>query len=336
MEFRRNGQSFHQVNKYSGGFVRPARRLLCGYYARTPHFPLLLAITALLAAGPDHAQTPERPFTVSVDVDLVVFNATVLDSKGRMVKGLLAKSFHLFEDGKEQEIKFVQQEDVPATVGLVIDNSGSMKPKLSEVVKAALEFAGSSNPQDELFVVNFNERVFMGLPNSVPFTNSIDQLRSVLLAIQANGKTALYDAVAMALKHLDLGSHQKKALVVLSDGGDNASAIGLKDVLQLAQQSNATIYTIGIFDPDDADKNPKVLQQLATLSGGQSFLPKTLEELPNIWLKIAGGIRDQYTIGYFSTNLKHDGAFRNVRIVATDPNGKSLRVRARRGYAAPR
>jgi VWFA-related protein len=293
---------------------------------------LALVLPAWSQKPPDsHASD----FKLSVDVDLVIFNVTVTDTKGRPVKGLSKDNFHIIESGQEQAIQFVRPEDTPATVGLVIDNSGSMRRKRQDVIDAALAFAESSNPQDEIFVVNFNERVFMGLPPAMPFTSDLAQLRTALGDTRAQGKTALYDAVTAGLKHLEMGTHQRKALVVLSDGGDNASGATESSVLALAGQSNATIYTIDIDDPDNKDQNPKALQDLARLTAGESYRAKSVDELPGIWLKIAGGIRDQYTIGYISRNRAHDGTFRNVKVTATGKDGKPLRVHARNGYIAP-
>ena len=210
-----------------------------------------------------------------------------------------------------------------------------MRRKRSEVIDAALAFAESSNPQDEMFIVNFNERVFMGLPAGTTFTNDLPTLRNALANTRAEGKTALYDGVSAALKQLQAGTLQRKALVVLSDGGDNASGAHENDVLALAGESNATIYTIAIDDADDKDQNPKVLEDLAKLTAGESYRVKSLDELSGIWQKIAGGIRDQYTIGYMSKNRTHDGTFRNVKVIATGKDGKALHVRARKGYIAP-
>lgn len=272
---------------------------------------------------------------MSVDVDLVIFNVTVTDAKGRSVKGLSKGDFRITEAGQEQPIQFVRPEDTPATVGLVIDNSGSMRRKRSDVIDAALAFAESSNPQDEMFIVNFNERVFMGLPAGMTFTSDLPTLRNALANTRAEGKTALYDGVSAALKQLQAGTLQRKALVVLSDGGDNASGAHENDVLALAGESNATIYTIAVDDPDDKDQNPKALEDLAKLTAGESYRVKSLDELSGIWQKIAGGIRDQYTIGYMSKNRAHDGTFRNVKVIATGKDGKALHVRARKGYIAP-
>jgi Ca-activated chloride channel homolog len=275
-------------------------------------------------------------FKLSVDVDLVIFNVTVTDAKGRPVKGLSKDDFRLIESGQEQTIRFVRPENTPATVGLIIDNSGSMRRKREDVINAALAFAESSNPQDEIFIVNFNERVFMGLPPATPFTSDLGQLRSALGNTRSQGKTALYDAVTAGLHHLKMGTHQRKALVVISDGGDNASGATESSVLTLAEQSNATIYTIDIDDPDDKDQNPKALEAMAKLTAGEPYRAKSLDELPAIWLKIAGGIRDQYTIGYMSKNKIHDGAFRNVKVLANGKDGKPLSVHARTGYIAPK
>jgi Ca-activated chloride channel homolog len=295
---------------------------------------LCLAL-AQLASGQKTPGSGSGGFKVSVDVDLVTFNVTVTDPKGHAVKGLTRDDFRIIEAGREQSIQFVRPEDTPATIGLVIDNSGSMRRKRSDVIEAALAFAESSNPQDEIFTVNFNERVSMGLPADLAFTSDLNQLRAALQNTRAEGKTALYDAVATALKHLEAGKHQRKALVVISDGGDNASGTTEASVVNLAEQSSATIYTIEIDDPEDKDQNPKVLQDLAKLTAAEAYRAKSLDELPEIWRKIAAGIRDQYTIGYMSNNRTHDGAFRSVKVIATGKDGKPLRVRARKGYIAP-
>lgn len=314
------------------GLHKPASS--CGMRVFIAWFVFSFAFTQTASSQGSQDSNP-KDFKLSVDVDLVIFNVTVTDGKGRSIKGLSKSDFRIIESGQEQPIQFVRPEDTPATVGLVIDNSGSMRRKRSDVVDAALAFAESSNARDEMFIVNFNERVFMGLPAGVAFTSDMDTLRSALANTRAEGKTALYDGVNAALKHLQSGVRQRKALVVLSDGGDNASGASEKDVMSSAEESNATIYTIAIDDPDDKDQNPKVLEDLAKLTAGESYRVKTLDELPGIWRKIAGGIRDQYTIGYMSKNRAHDGTFRNVKVIATGKDGKALRVRARKGYVAP-
>jgi Ca-activated chloride channel homolog len=271
-------------------------------------------------------------FTISVDVDLAVFNITVLGDDGRPVTGLTADNFKVFEDGREEKIKIFQPEDSPATVGLLIDNSGSMTNKLKDVVAAALAFIGASHPDDEMFIVNFNRRAWLALPAATPFTHDSSMLRATLTETRAEGTTALYDAIDMALKHLKDGSKQRKALVVLSDGGDNASHIKLEDALRMAEQSSATIYSIGIYDPTQRDRNPGVLRRIAKVTGGESYFPSSLAEMRTIWPRIAGAIRGQYTIGYVSSNQAKDGSFRKVKITAKNSRGKTLDVRARPGY----
>jgi Ca-activated chloride channel homolog len=273
-------------------------------------------------------------FTLSVDVDLVVFNLTVLDKDGRPVTGLTEKDFHVYEDGREEKIKIFQPEDTPATIGLIIDNSNSMMNKRRDVVSAALAFVGASHPQDEMFVVNFNRRAWLALPPPHAFTSDHAELRATLAETRAEGTTALYDALKLALDHLKDGSRQRKALVVLSDGGDNASFAKLDDVLRFAQQSSATIYCIGIYDPFQKDRNPSILKKIAKVTGGEAFFPNTPDSLVTTWPRIAGAIRGQYTIGYVSSNQANDGGYRRVKITASNNRGKMLDVRMRPGYVA--
>jgi len=274
-------------------------------------------------------------FAISVDVDLALFNLTVLDKNGRTVTGLTAENFRVFEDGREERIKVFRPEDTPATVGFVIDNSGSMQNKRSDMVTAALAFVGASQGDDEMFIVNFNRNAWLALPDSTPFTSSVPDLRAALLSAGASGTTALYDGLKLALNHLKTGSNQRKALVLLSDGGDNASVTTLPQILLLAQQSSATIYCIGIYDPSASDRNPGVLKNIAKVTGGEAFFPNRPSDLQKVWPRIAGSIRGQYTIGYNSSNSARDGAYRKVKITAVDKRGKPLDVRTRPGYFAP-
>jgi Ca-activated chloride channel homolog len=275
-------------------------------------------------------------FTISVDVDVALFNLTVLDNRDKTVTGLTADNFRIFEDGRPQTVKIFQPEDSPATVGIVIDNSGSMMNKRADTVTAALAFVGASHPDDEIFVVDFNDEAWLALPDSVPFSGDPTQLRAALLKTGADGKTALYDGLQLALNHLKKGTLQRKALVLLSDGGDNASTAKLDDVLQLAEQSSATIYCIGIYDPYEKDRNPGVLKRLAKVTGGEVFFPQHASELREIWHKIAGSIRGQYTIGYVSDSATRDNSYRKVTITAVDSRGKQLEVRTRSGYIPPK
>jgi Ca-activated chloride channel family protein len=185
-----------------------------------------------------------------------------------------------------------------------------------------------------MFVVDFNRRAWLGLPASMAFTNNVAELRATLLETRTEGTTALYDALDLSLNHLKGGMYQRKALVLLSDGGDNASVMKLEELLRIAQQSSATIYCIGIYDPFAKDKNPAVLKKIARVTGGEVYFPTNSNNLPDIWRRIAGSIRAQYTIAYISTNPSRDGSYRNVKITASAKHSRSLEVRSRPGYFA--
>jgi Ca-activated chloride channel family protein len=224
---------------------------------------------------------------------------------------------------------------VPVAVGLVVDNSGSMQRKKSDVASAALAFVGSSNPGDELFVVNFNENVTFGLPNTELFSAAKpSELDGALMGVPARGKTALYDAIETALSHLQKASRDKKVLIVVSDGGDNASTHTLNQVLQDARRSDAIIYTIGLFDENDTDRNPRVLKQIARATGGEAFFPEQTGAVIKICEGIAEDIRNQYTIGYAPANEKLDGSYRTIKVTVAGPHGANLLVRTRAGYIA--
>ena len=279
------------------------------------------------------AQVPE-PFQISVNVNLVVLNPTVRDPKGGFVADLREGDFQVYEDGVRQPIKVFRHEDIPVTVGLVVDHSGSMKAKLADVITAARTFVQSSRPDDRMFVVNFNENVTASVPGAALPGNLPDVLARAISDMPATGKTALYDAVVEAFLRLGADGPRKQVLIVISDGGDNASAHKLADVLETAMQSSALIYTIGIFDEDDADKNPDVLSRLARATGGEAFFPRRNSEAVAICEDIARDIRNQYTIGYVSTNAAKPGGYRSIRLTAAAPGHDKLVVRTRSGYIA--
>ncbi len=279
------------------------------------------------------ARAQDQPaFHISVDVNWVVLQATVQDRSGHTVDKLVQQDFDVFEDGKRQQIRLFRHEDTPVTAGLIIDHSGSMRQKLADVTTGAQAFVRSSNSNDQMFVVNFNERVSLGLPVGMHFSDSVQQLGDAIWAANAAGTTALYDAVIEGLRRLQTGASDKKVLLVISDGGDNASKARLEVVLKLAEQSNATIYTIGIFEAEDADKNPRVLSRLAKETGGESFFPHELGETVEICERIARDIRGQYTIGYLSSKNK-DGAYHRIRLAARPQQAEKLSVRTRAGYS---
>ena len=197
-----------------------------------------------------------------------------------------------------------------------------------------MEFARSSNPQDQMFVVNFNERVSLGLPDGTPFTDQPEQLRVALTRFHANGQTALYDALAAAIAHLKLGNRDKKVLIVVSDGGDNASKSKLDPILILAAHSNAIIYTVDIHVEDDLDRNPRALRRIASATGGKNFVVESLPQVVPICRRIAHDIREQYTLAYTPTNFKQDGSYRAIQVKVKARGHGGLSVLTRAGYYA--
>lgn len=273
-------------------------------------------------------------FRVSSEVELVLLDVAVKDSSGGFVSGLKQDDFKVLENKIGQKISVFSAQDVPVTVGLVVDNSGSVRPKKPDIVTAALALVTNSNPKDETFVVNFNDRVSMGLPPTVPFTGDHNMLREALLHNRAEGRTALYDGLSVALDHLQKGRLDKKTLVLISDGGDNMSEMTRDEVIRRAQESLVTIYTIGIFDADDKDKNPGFLKQLAHITGGEAFIPHRQEQLVPVCEKIARDIRNRYSVGYTPSNRHYDGKPRKLEVIAAAPTGKKYEVRTRTQYIA--
>jgi Ca-activated chloride channel homolog len=310
---------------------------------RRPMFALA-ALTLLpvfcegLGAQKPEAGIPEqdKDFTLSLDVQLVALNVTVLDRKGSFVPGLTKENFQVLENGQPQEIQLFFNEDVPLTIGLVVDSSGSMRDRRREVVSAALAFVEASKPEDEMFVVNFNEEVQLGLAPDQPFSSNVAQLREALYRLVVRGQTSLYDALWMALKHLKKGHHDKKALVVLSDGADNASTHSFRETLAAAQRSQATIYSIGIYEANSQDRDPKSLKELSRATGGEAVFPQSIDEVEVICRHFARTIRTQYTLGYSPSNTAKDGSYRALRVMASAPNLSKLTVRTREGYFAPK
>jgi len=299
-----------------------------------------LGIAAILLTMPGfHAGSQTAPadkqqdpaYRLSVDVNLVVLHATVRDRQGEFAADLREQDFEVYEGGVPQHIRLFQHEDIPVTVGLVVDHSGSMRPKLRDVTAAARSFVQFSNSEDQMFIVNFNEAVSMGLPRTTPFSNKPAALAGAIWSFPAFGETALYDALVKALAHLQEGRWDKKVLLVISDGGDNASSHNLAQVTNSAGRSSALIYTIGIFDEADADRNPRVLRHLAQATGGEAFFPSQASEVVSICQRIAREIRNQYTIGYVPTAV-HKGVYRSIRVVARQSGHDKLSVRTRSGY----
>ena len=293
-------------------------------------FPRWIPLFLVSLGGADLPQE----LAISVNVDLVVLQATVRDRKGVVPGDLRKEDFTVFEEGVRQSISVFRHEDLAVTAGLVVDHSGSMRAKLADVVAAARAFVRLSSAEDEMFVVNFNENVTLGLLAPIRFTNRQDEISDAVARTGAAGQTALYDAVVEGLRQLRGGSREKKVLVVISDGADNASRHKLADVLRLAVQSNAAIYTIGIFGEDDPDRNPGVLRRLSHATGGEMFIPSPARDVKAICEQIANDIRRQYTIGYASTGTAAAGVFRAIRLKAEAARHGKLTVRTRSGYVA--
>ncbi len=289
---------------------------------------------------PTQTEVPPPPpdpneFRVKSEVDLVLLDVSVKNQDGGFVSGLKQEDFKVFDNKVEQPIRVFAAQDAPVTVGLVVDNSGSVRPKKPEIVTAALTFVTQSNPKDEVFVVNFNDRVNLGLPPDKAFSDDQQTLRQALLMNPAQGRTSLYDALKLALEHLEKGRLDKKTLVVVADGGDNASETTKDEIMRLAERSLATIYTVGIFNPEDKDKNPGFLKALARLTGGEAFMPENTSHLVGVCEKIARDIRNRYTVGFSPAAAPDETKARPVRVTATDGSGKKLDVRTRTHYFPP-
>jgi VWFA-related protein len=297
----------------------------------------ILGAVLVLSGTGGYARTPKAQSnaanqgTISVVTELVVLPVRVVSSDGDFVSGLTQEQFRIYEDGRQQPITFFRQEDTPVTVGLVVDHSSSMGPKLQSVAAAVSAFAQSSNQEDEMFVVDFGDRVSVELPGGKPFTSNSRELAQAVSAVSARGMTALYDAVAEGLNHLQLGRSDKKALIIVSDGGDNASKRKYADVLELARQSQAVIYAIGLIDAHE-EENPSVLRNLCKDTGGLAFFPTQGQSISEISSEIAHDLREQYTIGYTPEN-KNDGSFRKIHVQVRAPGRGKLQVRTRSGYS---
>ena len=270
-------------------------------------------------------------FTSSESVRRVVLYATVRGDDG-FVADLTASDFTILEDGKPQKLLEFQREDVPVAIGLLVDNSRSMLTRRDEVVEAAKTFVRATNPQDEIFILHFNEQLSYGLPKNVPFTADRALLGEALDRMNLDGRTALYAAIAEGLSHLGTSNLTKKALIVISDGGDNVSEIKLDDVVKRADLSGASFYGIGIYDPDDGEADPKTLRNLANRTGGESFFPERLAEVRSLCERIALTMRNQYTLSYSPPSVDTKPAYHRIEVKVKDPQKRKLTVRTRTGY----
>jgi Ca-activated chloride channel homolog len=288
------------------------------------------------AAAQGTQQSPESGaggvFVFRKEVEEVVLHATVVDDKQRIVTSLDKTAFTVYEDGRPQPITSFRHEDIPVAMGIVVDNSGSMREKRQKVNAAALNLVRSSNPNDEVFVVNFNDEYYL----DQDFTASINKLKEALDKIEARGGTALYDAVIASADWLKKGKLEKKVLFVVTDGEDNSSSENLEQAVRHLQADNGpTIYAIGILGDEEHPKRAKrALQVMSERTGGIAFFPKTLDEVDAISRTVAHDIRNQYTIGYKPTTPKNQGGYRTVKVDAKSRSYGKLTVRTKSGYYA--
>ena len=292
--------------------------------------PLLLFVGI---AGSSQSPMVGSQANIAVVANLVLLPVKVTNARGTSVSGLKAQDFRVYEDGKLQNLTVFEQGDAPVTVGLVVDHSRSMSSKLLGVVIAVSSFAHSSNPQDEMFVVDFNDDVSIELMRGKAFSSDVKDLEKALTAVSARGRTALYDAVNEGLNHLQYGHWGKKALIVISDGGDNASHLKYSQLLVRARQSQTLIYSIGLLGAEDEEENPKALQRLCKDTGGVAFFPGPKDRVADISKEIARDLREQYTLGYVPQNLSGGGSFRKIEVKVTAPDYGKLHVRTRAGYS---
>jgi Ca-activated chloride channel family protein len=270
---------------------------------------------------------------IKVDTRLVVLHATVVDKNGRLVTTLSQSAFQVYENGAHQQLKLFKREDIPVSLGLVIDSSGSMRDKRAKVAAAAQDLVKDSNPDDEEFVVNFNDDAFLDTPD---FTNDPKVLEQALTKIDSRGGTAMRDAIRMSIDHIkQKAKKDKKVILVVTDGNDNASMISLENLVRAAQQSEVIIYAFGLLSDEErreAKRAKRALDALTEATGGQVYYPKDLADVDRIAHHVAHDIRSQYTLAYTPTNQALDGSFRQIRVVANGP-GRPV-VRTRTGYYA--
>jgi VWFA-related protein len=294
----------------------------------------LLALSLVL--GPSVAAWAQEVPILRARTELVVLPVTVVARDGHLASNLTKENFSVYDNDVLQEVTLFVREDTPVTVGMVIDNSGSMRGKRDALITAASAFVRFSNPLDELFTVNFNEHVSRGLPPGVMFTDKPEELRAALATMRAEGLTALYDATLAAIEQVEGGSMRRRTLIIVSDGGDNASQHSLEAVVEQARRADVVIYTVGLLDENDRDGDPGVLKRLATLTGGAAFFPRDGREVSEAFVRIAEEIRSAYLLGYPPPADGHAGSFRRVRVQAVNPDLGRLSARTRSGYVAGR
>jgi Ca-activated chloride channel family protein len=286
---------------------------------------------------PENPQKIEKGKALKAETDIALVSVTVTDPYGRLVTGLEQNNFRVFEDGSEQEIVRFSSEDVPISIGVIFDMSGSMADKIEKSRLAAVQFFRTANPQDEFLLINFNDRAQL----MTSFTGSIEDLQSRLMFTSARGQTALLDGIYLGLSEMKGAHNAKKALLIISDGGDNHSRYSESDIRKYAREADVQVYAIGIFDPDggatsEERSGPALLGDLTEMTGGRTFAVSSMNDMPDIASKISMELRNQYVVGYRPSNRAHDGRWRKIKIKLRPPKGlPPLTVYARTGYYAP-
>jgi Ca-activated chloride channel homolog len=296
------------------------------------HIGLVAVLAAfVLAQAPPAAPQDDLPL-YRLDAKLVLLHTSVVDKNGKLITNIPQSAFKIFEDGVEQPIRLFRREDVPVSMGIIVDNSGSMGSKRARVAAAALDLVKQSNPEDEVFIVNFNDDTHI----DQTLTNDVKALQAALARMQARGGTAMRDALSQSIDYVKKnGKKDKKVLVVVTDGNDNSSNISIEQLLRKSQNSDVLIYAIGLLNEEEAREAraaKKVLRALAEASGGQDYYPKSLSDVEEITPRVAHEIRNQYILGYTSSNQALDGTFRQVKVTVAGFGHPT--VRTRNGYYA--
>jgi Ca-activated chloride channel homolog len=301
-------------------------------------FPARAQVTGPMAPISPPEQAKSSGNTIRSEVTLALVNVTVADPLGRLVTGLEKENFRVFEDGIEQEIVTLSNEDVPVSIGLIFDMSGSMSDKAEKARQAAVQFLQTANPRDEFFLVSFGDRAEL----TRSFTSNIEDMQNGMLFTTSRGRTALFDAIYLGLSQMRGARNSKHALLIISDGGDNHSRYTESDIRNFVKEADCQLYSIGLFDATDRGRSleelygPTLLSEITELTGGRVFPATSLDDLPDIAAKIGLELRNQYVLGYKPGNIKHNGAWRKIKVKLVPPKGlPPLNIYAKTGYYAP-
>jgi Ca-activated chloride channel family protein len=339
-----SAQAPHALEKV-GELVKSARKQI--YWRMAAVLACALVATTAFTQSQGPAKPPKSSDNskinssgeIKVDVDLALVNVTVTDPLNRLVTGLEKENFRVYEDNTEQEVVTMSSEDVPVSIGLIFDMSGSMSDKVDKARQAAVQFMRTANPLDQFFLVSFNDRAEL----TSGFTNSVEELQSRMMFSSSKGRTALLDAVYLGLSQMRGAHNGKRALLIISDGGDNHSRYNENDVKNFLKEADCQLYAIGIFDElgvrsrtSEELNGPSLLSEMTEMTGGRVFPVSNLSELPDIAAKIGMELRNQYVLGYKPGNAQRDGSWRKIKVKLKPPKGlPPLNVYAKTGYYAP-